>query len=82
MGFFTKHWDEKRASIEQAKAKGEVRIWAVGRRLHVVVPYNEAFPPKARELAGSWRPKTGIWTFNIRTERLVREVCREIYGIS
>lgn len=44
----------------------------------VEAPYHPDFPAAARKLGGCWNKP--VWTFDVRDEDRVRELCMEIYG--
>lgn len=50
------------------------------RALAVESPYSPEFPPRARQLGGTWDRSHGAWIFDARDEDLVRELCRDVYG--
>lgn len=78
------YWDKRRAENERLKTKGciidIVRSGNNHARLRVVAPYNSDFAIGARELLGTWRPRTKVWTFDTRCYRLLLRLCKRIYG--
>lgn len=78
--FFSKHWAEKKKSLTDSRTLGVVRVWSVGRRLHVNAPLHDDFKKGAHELSGTYRPRTGIWTFRIQSRRLVMALLEGVYG--
>lgn len=78
-------WEEKRLAVIKLKARGLciIDIRRVGRktiRLEVIAPFNYKFIQGARGLCGSWRPRTGVWTFDARTFNNVKALCESVYG--
>jgi len=57
-----------------------VKIEIHGGRLTVESPYNEDFVAEARLLGGKWNRDERRWAFDARSEGLVRELCRKVYG--
>jgi hypothetical protein len=49
-------------------------------KIAVSSPYNPKFPPRARELGGTWDAGRLIWLFDPRHEERVRTLCAEVYG--
>lgn len=78
--YYKGHWDKVKAAIQASQERGEVRVWSVGRRLHVSAAFTDEFRISARELSGVWRPRTNTWTFAIEARRLVVELCTKIWG--
>lgn len=78
------YWDKKRGLIEKSREAGctldIVKVGTNHARLVVVSPYNEKFTHGARELMGTWRPRTKRWTFDSRVFRLLKQLCIDCYG--
>lgn len=49
-------------------------------KIAVSSPYDPKFPPRARELGGTWDSGRLIWLFDPRHEERVRALCEEVYG--
>lgn len=47
-------------------------------RIAVRSPYNTKFMAGAKKLGGRWEPPA--WTFDMRNEALVRQLCVDVYG--
>jgi DNA repair protein RadC len=50
-------------------------------KIAVSSPYDPKFPPRARELGGTWDGGRLIWLFDPRHEERVRALCEEVYGL-
>lgn len=83
-GFFSTYWRDKRMALNKAKEDGIVLIetarTGTGQHVLVACPYNPDFVAGARELAGKWRDRTGRWSFNINSKRLVIELASRVFG--
>lgn len=85
MNQLKKYWDSKRAINETQANNGlcVIDITRTGKnhaRIKVVCPYREEFVTGARELQGTWRPRTKTWTFDGRAYRLLVKLCTRVYG--
>ena len=49
-------------------------------KIAVSSPYNRNFPPRARDLGGTWDSGRLLWLFDAREEHRVRALCEEVYG--
>jgi DNA repair protein RadC len=49
-------------------------------KIAVSSPYDPKFPPRARELGGTWDRGRLIWLFDPQHEERVRALCAEVYG--
>src|SRR5215212_9422329 len=49
-------------------------------KIAVSSPYHPSFPPRARQLGGTWDAGRLIWLFDPRDEERVRGLCEEVYG--
>lgn len=78
--FWERHWQSKRAERRQAMQEGKVILSRVGSRLHVVAPFNIDFRAGATELCGRYRRRSSVWSFDGRSERLVLDLIRRVYG--
>ena len=78
--YWREHWQQKAEASKKLTDSGGVLITWQGRRLQVCAPLNPAFVDGARELLGRWRPTSRMWTFNVRSARLVMELCIKVYG--
>ena len=58
----------------------EIRIETVDGRVVVNSPYTREWPAVARNLGGRWQADPGVWLFDPRDERKVRNALRETYG--
>ncbi len=52
----------------------------VNNRVVVESPYNPKFPAEAKKLGGRWDGDRKAWTFDVRDEERVRDLCLGIYG--
>ena len=46
-------------------------------------PYHPGYPPSARKIGGDWIKEQKVWVFPLtsdKTEGVVRELCRQVYG--
>lgn len=80
--WFKEHWTARRESNRQSQSNGEVVISVVGGRLHVSAPYNDSFRLACVELSGTWRARSGVWTFRLAARNRVREAAVACYGQS
>jgi hypothetical protein len=75
------HWRRFKAENDALRASGKVIIRRRGARLHVIAPLNHKFKSQAMELLGKWRGKGGgYWSFSVRSERLVIDLARKVFG--
>lgn len=84
-GQLKRYWANRRAHNKKLSQGSEciidiVRVGTNHARLVVVSPYHDDFSRGARELQGTWRPKTHAWTFDGRSYRLLVELCNTVYG--
>ena len=77
---FRSHWAAKRAVSEGLAEANSVIITSQGKRLQVLGSYHPHFIHGAKELGGSWRSRSRIWSFPIATKRLVYDLCVRVYG--
>lgn len=82
--FFTLAWEERRAAIEAAQLAGRVIIEPIkagtATRLCVICPGHVEFIKGALELGGTFKRKTGVWTFSLHSKRLVVDLARRVFG--
>jgi len=57
-----------------------IEIKTVENQVFVTTPYHPKFPPAARRLGGRWLAQKKVWSFDLRDEERVRELCYDIYG--
>lgn len=58
----------------------EVNIVNMGSELVVVTPFSREFPAAARKIGGNWVASTKAWSFDLRDEQAVKELCRQVFG--
>lgn len=73
---------EVKRLIDESKAKGEVRVWVMGTRIHVTCPTTTEFETLAIRLRGRWRPRSGKWSFSTRCMGVIIAACNRIYGVN
>ena len=49
-------------------------------KIAVSSPYHPSFPPRARQLGGTWDAGRLIWLFDPRDKERVQGLCEEVYG--
>ena len=75
------YWARRQAKLREVHGQGKVYVEGKGRKCHVALPkWNEAFAVGARELAGVWHQRAGIWSFSINSKRLVLDLITRHYG--
>jgi hypothetical protein len=57
----------------------EIRVWTEGTSVRSRTPFHPDWPPRAKKMGGRYEGG-GTWVFDARSEALVREACREIWG--
>lgn len=58
----------------------QVSIKKSNKTIKVTSQYNPSFASKARKLNGKFDYTSKSWSFDIRSEELVKEILREVYG--
>jgi len=77
-------WSNVKATNDKIKSEGRcvVRTVQAGmvKRLQVVCPYSADFVRGAQGLNGSWRARTGVWTFDTKQMEPVYKLCIRCFG--
>jgi hypothetical protein len=75
----TDFWRRRKADIKAMQDSGKVVFVRDHRRLQVIAPENREFVKGARELAGRFKRKTQVWSFDARLEKKVRELVEQVW---
>lgn len=73
------YWRKRKEDIKQVSESGHIVLMYRERRLQVIVPKHPEFSSGAAKLAGRFRPRTGMWSFDRRLEWAVRELIERIW---
>jgi hypothetical protein len=73
------YWSKRRANIKLAQESGKIVFMRDHRRLQVIVPQHKDFIRGAQELAGRFKHRTQIWSFDYRLEKKVRELVEQVW---
>lgn len=80
VSWLTDRWKAKIQEADAIRASGKVKISYCKSKIQVVVPYNDDFAKGARELSGTWKHKTTMWSFRAQSVRLVEELAKRVFG--
>lgn len=78
--YFKIQWDRRIAKYNAIRAEGRAVMVQDGRRFSVICPHSIDFIKGAKELSGTWRDKTAVWTFRIQSYRLVYDLACTVFG--
>lgn len=78
--YFKTRWDERNRVSEEIRRLGQVHMQQKGRRLRVICPLDEDFRKACIELSGTWRERSGIWSFRIQSFKLVYQAAVKVFG--
>jgi hypothetical protein len=73
------YWSKRKAEIKLTQDSGRIVFVRDHRRLQVVAPQHPDFVSGALELAGRFRRKTQLWSFDCRLEKKVRELVEQVW---
>jgi hypothetical protein len=73
------YWDRRKADIKLMQESGRVVFIRNHKRLQVIAPQNKDFIKGAEELAGRFKRKTQVWSFDARLEKKVRELVEQVW---
>jgi hypothetical protein len=73
------YWNKRKADIKAMQDSGKVVFVRDHRRLQVIAPENRDFVKGAQELAGRFKRKTQVWSFDARLEKKVRELVEQVW---
>lgn len=72
-------WRKRKADIKASQDSGRVVFIRDHRRIQVIAPHNKEFAKGAGELAGRFKHKTQVWSFDCRLEKRVRELVEKVW---
>lgn len=75
----SEYWHKRKADIKAAQDSGQVIFVRDHKRLQVIAPASEDFITGAQELAGRFKRKTQVWSFDLRLEKKVRELVEKVW---
>lgn len=66
--------------VARIKERHEIVMLRNGRRLHVICPYHRLFVIGAQDLAGRWKPRTGVWSFDAKLQKHIQQLIIDVFN--